>query len=90
MTAREIQSPYYVMQQPMNFTLYMNDTMIRCKGRVNPTPVGMEAFPPYQKMAIAPKNNDPKEPKLCDFSYISMTNPSIPFGGSKWRKKGFL
>ena len=25
-----------------------------------------------------------------DFSYISMTNPPIPFLGSKWRKKGFL
>ena len=22
----------------------------------------------YRKMAITPKNNDPKEPKLCDFS----------------------
>ena len=46
----------------------------------NPTPVGGGSFlPPYRKMAITPKNNDPKEPKLCDFSYISMTNPPIPF-----------
>ena len=28
---------------------------------------------PHRKMAITPKNNDPKEPKLCDFSYTSMT-----------------
>ena len=28
-------------------------------------------------MAITPKNNDPKEPKLYDFSYISMTNPMV-------------
>ena len=41
-------------------------------------------------MAITPKNNDPKEPKLCDFSYISMTNPPIPFWGIKMVKKGFL
>ena len=41
-------------------------------------------------MAITPKNNDPKEPKLCDFSYISMTNPPIPFWGLKMAKKGFL
>jgi len=40
-------------------------------------------------MAITPKNNDPKEPKLRDFSYISMTNPPLPFGGSKWQKRGF-
>ena len=40
--------------------------------RVNPTPVVGGA------MAITPKNNDPKESKLCDFSYISMTNPPIP------------
>ena len=26
-------------------------------------------------MAITPKNNDPKEPRLRDFSYVSMTNP---------------
>ena len=38
---------------------------------INPTPVGGGGFrPPYQRMAITPKNNDPKEPKLCDFSYI--------------------
>ena len=47
----------------------------------NPTPVGGGTFyaPPYRKTAITPKNNDPKEPKLRDFSYISMTNPPIPF-----------
>ena len=28
-------------------------------------------------MAITPKNNDLEEPKLFDFSYISMTNPSL-------------
>jgi len=39
-------------------------------------------------MAITPKNIDPKEPKLCDFSYISMTNPPIPFWGLKIAKKG--
>ena len=57
----------------------------------NPTPVG-GAFsaPPYRKMAITPKNNDPKVPKLCDFSYISMTNPPIPFWGLKMAKKGVL
>ena len=41
-------------------------------------------------MAITPKNNDPKEPKLCDFSYISMTNPLIPFLGLKMPKKGIF
>ena len=47
-------------------------------------------------MAITPKNNDPKGPKLCDFSYISMTKiakkgvfiafllPSVPSFGS-WK-----
>ena len=35
----------------------------------------------------APKNNDPKEPKLRDFSYISMTNPPIAFWGRKMAKK---
>ena len=44
--------------------------------------------PPYQKMAITPKNNDPKEPKLYDFSYISMTNSPITFLGSKQHKRG--
>ena len=44
----------------------------------------------YREMAITPKNNDPKEPKLCDFSYISMTNPPIPFLGFIMAKKGFL
>ena len=39
-------------------------------------------------MAITPKNNDPKEPKLCDFFYISMKNPPIPFRGLKMAKKG--
>ena len=37
---------------------------------------------------ITPKNNDPKEPKFCDFSYISMTNPPIPFWVLKMAKKG--
>ena len=41
-------------------------------------------------MAIAPKNNDPKEPKLCDFSYISMTNPLLPLWGLKRADKGFF
>ena len=45
---------------------------------------------PYRKMAITPKNNDPKEPKLCDFSYISMTNPLISFWGLKMAKKWVL
>ena len=37
-------------------------------GHFNPTPVGGGVFrPPYRKIAITPKNNDPKEPKLCDF-----------------------
>jgi len=40
-------------------------------------------------MEINPKNNDPIEPKLFDFSYISMTNPPIPFWGLKIAKKGF-
>ena len=57
--------------------------MLREQERVNPTP-------PYRKMAITPKNDDPKEPKLCDFSYISMTNPPIPFWWLKMAKKGFL
>ena len=39
-------------------------------------------------MAITPKNDDPKEPKLCYFSYISMTDPPIPFWGLKMAKKG--
>ena len=57
----------------------------------NPTPVQEgRLMPPYRKMAIAPKINDLKEPKLRDFSYISMTNPSIPFWGLKMAKKGFL
>ena len=34
---------------------------------INPTPT---SAPPYWKMAVTPKNNDPKEPKLCDFAYI--------------------
>ena len=34
-------------------------------------------------MAITPKNNDTKEPKFCDFSYISMTDPPIPFLGAQ-------
>ena len=56
---------------------------------LNPTPVQGGVFcPPYRKMAITPKNNDPKELKLRDFSYISMTNPPIPFLGLKMAKKG--
>ena len=39
-------------------------------------------------MAITPKNNVPREPKLFHFSYISMTNPPIPFWGLKMAKKG--
>ena len=46
--------------------------------------------PPCKKMAITPNNNDPKEPKLGDFSYISMTNLPYPFWHSKKQKKGFL
>ena len=54
-------------------------------------PIKNSAFSaPYQKMAITPKDNDPKEPKICYFSYISMTNPPIPFLGLKLAKKGFL
>ena len=55
----------------------------------NPTPVqGGRFLPPYRKMAITPKNNDPTELKLFDFSYISMTNPPILFLGLKMAKKG--
>ena len=57
--------------------------MLREQERVNPTP-------PYRKMAITPKNDDPKEPKLCDFSYISITNPPIHFWELKMAKKGFF
>ena len=39
-------------------------------------------------MAITPENNDPKELKLRDFSYVSMTNPPITFLGLKMAKKG--
>ena len=45
--------------------------------------------PPYRKMAITPKDNDPKEPKICYFSYITMTNPPIPFLGLKMAKKHY-
>ena len=38
-------------------------------GHFNPTPVGGGVFrPPYRKMAITPKNNNPKELKLRDVS----------------------
>ena len=38
---------------------------------INPTPVGGGRFPPpLPKIAITPKNNDPIELKLRDFSYI--------------------
>ena len=49
---------------------------------INPTPVhgGGVLSTPYQKIAIAPKINDPCKPKLGDFSYISMTNTPYPFG----------
>ena len=44
---------------------------------------------PYRKMAITPKNNDPKEPKLCDFSYISIYDkPSHTLLGAQNGKKG--
>ena len=57
---------------------------------INPTPVQVGHIPPpCRKMAITPKNNDPREPKLYNFSYISMTLP-YPFGGSKWQNKGLL
>ena len=39
---------------------------------------------------ITPKNNDLKELKLSDFSYIPMTNPPIAFWGLKMVKKGVL
>ena len=57
---------------------------------INPTPVrgAFSAPPPGQKMAITPENQNPKELKLCDFSYISLTNPPIPFFGLKMAKKG--
>ena len=45
----------------------------------NPTPVRGCFLPPYRKMAITPKIYDPKEPKLCDFSLISLTNPPMHF-----------
>ena len=35
---------------------------------INLTPERGGVIRPYQKMASTPKNNDPKEPKLCDFS----------------------
>ena len=41
-------------------------------------------------MATTPIHNDPKEPKVRDFSYISMTNPAIHCWGLKMAKKGFL
>ena len=40
-------------------------------------------------MTITPKNYDAKEPKLCDFSHKSMTNPPIHFLELKMAKKGF-
>ena len=61
----------------------------QCFSPFNPTPVQGGVFcPPFKKMAITPKNNDLKEPKLHDFSYVSMTNPSISFWGLKMTKKG--
>ena len=56
---------------------------------INPTPVQVGHIPPpCRKMAITPKNNDPREPKLCEFFYISMTIPPIPFLGLKMAQKG--
>ena len=53
------------------------------KININPTPVGGPFSPPHRKMENAPKNNDNKEPKLCDFPYISKN-----FLGLKMAKKG--
>ena len=41
-------------------------------------------------MTNTPKNNDPKEPKLRDFSYISMKKPSHTLLGAQNGKKGVL
>ena len=46
---------------------------------LNPTLLRGAFATPYQKMANPPKNDDPKELKLRDFSYISMINPPIAF-----------
>ena len=43
-----------------------------------------------RKMAITTKINDPNELKLLDFSYISMTNPPIPFLAKKGGFRAFL
>ena len=44
---------------------------------LNPTPVGgggdySTISSVHWKISITPKNNDPNEPKFCDFSNISM------------------
>ena len=70
--------PIFLAKQP-NRRLCQSNTYDR-KGEFNPTPA---------VMAITPKNNDPKELELCDFSYISMANPPIPFLGLQMAKKGF-
>ena len=58
--------------------------IVKHPNSINPTPVRGGVYHPYcRKMAITPENNDPKEPNLRDFSYISMTNPLIPFLGLK-------
>ena len=70
--------------------MLLNKTKSLLDAIINPTPVG-GCFPPlFQKITITPKNNDPKEPKLLDFSYISVMNPPILFWGLKMAKKGFL
>ena len=64
--------------------------MVASKDTLNPTPLGGGGVfhPPYRKIAITPKINDPCEPKLGDFSDISMTNTPIPFRTPKQTKKG--
>ena len=58
--------------------------MLREQERVNPTP-------PYRKMAITPKNDDPKEPKLCDFSYTYIYDKASHtlLGAQNGEKRGF-
>ena len=78
---------YRQTEQDLYIYLFIYSFM---KGQINPTPVGGGRFPPpYQKMAITPRNNDPKEPNFCDFSYISMTNLPMLFLGLKMAKRGF-
>ena len=64
-----------------------SDQMTKCNSSLfNPTPGGGVFCRPTKKMTNTPKNIDPKKPKLCDFSYISMANPRIPFKGLKMAK----